>query len=62
MWGALKEQARFLRLRQERNLMDVERAQADAAAEAAEHASEDFERVKAEVSAYLKGLDEQGGA
>src|SRR5204862_4668971 len=53
-WRALKDQGRCLRVRQERDWTDVERVQADAAEVAADEATEHFERVQAEASAFFK--------
>jgi hypothetical protein len=59
-WQRLKQQGQFIALGLERDLTDRERAQVDAA-DATEDAAEHLERVQAEASTYLKGL-EDGGA
>ena len=61
---AMKVQGQFFvsRMAREERWTDVECAHADALQAMADDANEQFERVQAETSAYLRGLDEKGGA
>jgi hypothetical protein len=59
-WQAMKHLRQFMTLSFARDLTNLERAEADAAAVVDDDANEHLERVEAEVSAYLKGLGTGG--